>query len=66
MGRTRFHDRHHPDAIAPAACSNVIWMLDDFTEANGATRVVPGSHLSGRQPDAERDADVPVRLRDRH
>lgn len=23
---------------------NVMWMLDDFTEANGATRVVPGSH----------------------
>jgi ectoine hydroxylase-related dioxygenase (phytanoyl-CoA dioxygenase family) len=25
-------------------------MLDDFTEANGATRVVPGSHLRGRTP----------------
>jgi ectoine hydroxylase-related dioxygenase (phytanoyl-CoA dioxygenase family) len=24
---------------------NSIWMLDDFTEENGATRVVPGSHL---------------------
>lgn len=24
--------------------ANVIWMLDDFTETNGATRVVPGSH----------------------
>ncbi|GHJ47522.1 hypothetical protein Cs7R123_48640 [Catellatospora sp. TT07R-123] len=23
---------------------NAIWALDDFTEANGATRVVPGSH----------------------
>lgn len=22
------------------------WMLDDFTESNGATRLVPGSHLS--------------------
>ncbi len=27
-----------------------VWMLDDFTEANGATRVVPGSHLWGRTP----------------
>lgn len=25
--------------------ANLIWMLDDFTEANGATRFVPGSHL---------------------
>jgi ectoine hydroxylase-related dioxygenase (phytanoyl-CoA dioxygenase family) len=23
---------------------NVIWMLDDFTEENGATRAIPGSH----------------------
>ena len=28
-----------------------MWMITDFTEENGATRVVPGSHLSGRQPD---------------
>jgi ectoine hydroxylase-related dioxygenase (phytanoyl-CoA dioxygenase family) len=26
--------------------ANVLFMLDDFTEANGATRVVPGSHLA--------------------
>ena len=29
---------------------NSIWLLDDFTEANGATRVVPGSHNSGKMP----------------
>jgi ectoine hydroxylase-related dioxygenase (phytanoyl-CoA dioxygenase family) len=29
---------------------NSIWLLDDFTEQNGATRVVPGSHRSGRLP----------------
>jgi Phytanoyl-CoA dioxygenase (PhyH) len=27
---------------------NSIWLLDDFTEHNGATRVVPGSHRSGK------------------
>jgi ectoine hydroxylase-related dioxygenase (phytanoyl-CoA dioxygenase family) len=25
---------------------NIMWMLDDFTEANGGTRLVPGSHLN--------------------
>ncbi|MCY4018988.1 MAG: phytanoyl-CoA dioxygenase family protein [Chloroflexi bacterium] len=29
---------------------NSIWLLVDFTEENGATRVVPGSHLSGQLP----------------
>lgn len=29
---------------------NSIWLLDDFTADNGATRVVPGSHRSGRAP----------------
>ena len=29
---------------------NSIWLLDDFTPDNGATRVVPGSHRSGKAP----------------
>src|SRR4051812_16112942 len=29
---------------------NSIWLLDDFTEENGATRVVPGSHRSRQVP----------------
>lgn len=29
---------------------NSIWLLDDFTEANGATRVVPGSHNWNKTP----------------
>lgn len=29
---------------------NSIWLLDDFTEHNGATRVVPGSHRSESTP----------------
>jgi ectoine hydroxylase-related dioxygenase (phytanoyl-CoA dioxygenase family) len=28
---------------------NTMWALDDFTEANGATRVVPGSHRWGER-----------------
>jgi ectoine hydroxylase-related dioxygenase (phytanoyl-CoA dioxygenase family) len=29
---------------------NSIWLLDDFTESNGATRIVPGSQRSGKAP----------------
>lgn len=32
---------------------NSIWMLDDFTASNGATRLVPGSHLRGKMPEDE-------------
>ena len=39
--------------IAPPVVAQAVWMADDFTPLNGATRVVPGSHLSGRQPNPE-------------
>jgi ectoine hydroxylase-related dioxygenase (phytanoyl-CoA dioxygenase family) len=49
---------HHDDGIYPIArphpelVLNTMWPLDDFTEANGATRIIPGSHKwkPGRAP----------------
>jgi hypothetical protein len=32
---------------------NTVWMLDDFTEENGALRVIPGSHLWRKLPQSE-------------
>lgn len=38
---------------------NTLWMLDDVSEANGATRIVPGSHRALRRHPPE---DVEVRF----
>ena len=34
----------------PTVC-NTMWALTDFTEANGATRIIPGSHRRDHSPD---------------
>jgi ectoine hydroxylase-related dioxygenase (phytanoyl-CoA dioxygenase family) len=34
----------------PIVC-NTMWALTDFTDANGATRIIPGSHLRDHSPD---------------
>ena len=39
-----------PKPHPPVVC-NTMWALTDFTEANGATRLVPGSHLADNSPD---------------
>ena len=36
--------------ISPPVVCNTMWMLSEFTAANGATELVPGSHLSGGHP----------------
>ena len=46
--------RPHPEVVL-----NSMWALDDFTEANGATRVVPGSHKwTDRRPTEEETVKV--------
>ena len=45
---------------------NAVWLIDEFNEDNGATRIVPGTHLSGIHPsgdlvnDKPRDLNAPV------
>ena len=41
----------HPEVVV-----NTMWPLDDFTEVNGATRLVSGSH--GKTPDEQRRDDA--------
>jgi len=47
---------HADDQVIPipkphkAVTANSMWAITDFTEANGATRVIPGSHLADHSP----------------
>jgi ectoine hydroxylase-related dioxygenase (phytanoyl-CoA dioxygenase family) len=51
QGLQALHADWH-EAVDPAhyQVCNSIWLLDDFTTDNGATRVVPGSHRWGKMP----------------
>ena len=51
MGLQKLHVDWH-EAVAPGhyTVCNSIWLLDDFSKKNGATRIVPGTHLSGLLP----------------
>ena len=50
-GDQKLHvDLHEAVAAGDYKVCNSIWLLDDFSVANGATRMVPGTHLHGRLP----------------
>jgi ectoine hydroxylase-related dioxygenase (phytanoyl-CoA dioxygenase family) len=52
-----------PKPHPPTVC-NTMWALTDFTEANGATRLIPGSHRAPASPDLTRHYDsIPAEMR---
>jgi ectoine hydroxylase-related dioxygenase (phytanoyl-CoA dioxygenase family) len=51
-----------PKPHPPTVC-NTMWALTDFTEANGATRLVPGSHVRDHSPTYGQDyPSVPAEM----
>ena len=51
-----------PKPHPPTVC-NSMWALTDFTEANGATRLVPGSHLWDHSPEYGKPYDsIPAEM----
>lgn len=54
---------HADDQVIPipkphkAVTANSMWAITDFTEANGATRIIPGSHLVDHSPEYGRHYD---------
>ncbi|NND07736.1 MAG: phytanoyl-CoA dioxygenase [Saprospiraceae bacterium] len=52
QGAQKLHaDWHESVPEGDFKVCNSIWLIDDFTSQNGATRVVPGTHKMGRLPE---------------
>jgi ectoine hydroxylase-related dioxygenase (phytanoyl-CoA dioxygenase family) len=60
-GLQALHCDHGPrEPYEPHYVVNSVWLLDDFTEENGATRFVPGTHkLRGTTKDYVKDLMAP-------
>lgn len=67
-GAQGLHADRPPGRVHPVDGITLIWMLDEFTDDNGATRVVPGSHRGATavprhlaQPDDRHPDEIIVR-----
>jgi ectoine hydroxylase-related dioxygenase (phytanoyl-CoA dioxygenase family) len=61
---------HADDQLIPVAkphvamVCNTMWAITDFTEANGATRIIPGSHRRDRSPSYGKSYDsIPAEMK---
>lgn len=65
-GNQVLHREEDPFRFIPMPRPNLVtasmWALTDFTEANGATRIVPGSHLWPQGRDARDDEIVAAEM----
>ncbi len=51
-----------PKPHPPTVC-NTMWAITDFTEENGATRIIPGSHLADASPNYGQQYDsIPAEM----
>lgn len=58
FGQQGLHADWRPRAVwEPYHVTTALWLLDDFTPDNGATRLVPGSHRKGAIPKAFAEPD---------
>ena len=58
-GHQRLHTDGPSDFDGRFHVCNSIWLIDDFTEENGCTRLVPGTHRGKRPDNVLEDAMAP-------